>query len=71
MPTPIIDQVERDGFRRVSGEDEEMFSPPRPYEDQVSKAANTPKSTSPPSPAKCSPEKEVLRPISMPAPFKI
>ena len=32
MATEMNKVVERDGFRRMSGEDEEMFKEPRPYD---------------------------------------
>eukprot|EP00571_Detonula_confervacea_P010172 CAMPEP_0172307642 /NCGR_PEP_ID=MMETSP1058-20130122/8457_1 /TAXON_ID=83371 /ORGANISM="Detonula confervacea, Strain CCMP 353" /LENGTH=70 /DNA_ID=CAMNT_0013019865 /DNA_START=132 /DNA_END=344 /DNA_ORIENTATION=+ len=66
-----VNEVESGRHRSMSAEDEMMFKLGRPFED--SKATNTPKSTPPASPSKKigSPEKEVLRPISMPEPFKI
>eukprot|EP01082_Thalassiosira_pseudonana_P006531 g5892.t1 g5892 contig20:382466-383046(+) len=65
-----VNAVERDGFRRMSGEDEMMFTSPHPFQDNANTTAATPTKASPPtSPEKGS--KEILRPISMPKPFKI
>eukprot|EP00581_Thalassiosira_minuscula_P006851 CAMPEP_0183702874 /NCGR_PEP_ID=MMETSP0737-20130205/835_1 /TAXON_ID=385413 /ORGANISM="Thalassiosira miniscula, Strain CCMP1093" /LENGTH=72 /DNA_ID=CAMNT_0025929557 /DNA_START=98 /DNA_END=316 /DNA_ORIENTATION=- len=66
---------ETDNFRprSMSVEDADMFKSPNPfYDDSNASATTTPKSSPPSSPLKtASPEKEVLRQISMPEPFKI
>ncbi|KAK1736087.1 hypothetical protein QTG54_007049 [Skeletonema marinoi] len=62
-------QIERDGARKMSGEDAMMFQDHvHPFVDKD----DSPKSTPASSPAKMStPGKKVLRPIEMPKPFKI
>ncbi|KAL7499140.1 hypothetical protein ACHAWT_007512 [Skeletonema menzelii] len=62
-------QIERDGARKMSGEDQMMFQDHvHPFVDKE----DSPKSTPTSSPAKLNtPEKKVLRPIEMPKPFKI
>eukprot|EP00578_Thalassiosira_sp_NH16_P014867 CAMPEP_0181105996 /NCGR_PEP_ID=MMETSP1071-20121207/16289_1 /TAXON_ID=35127 /ORGANISM="Thalassiosira sp., Strain NH16" /LENGTH=73 /DNA_ID=CAMNT_0023189359 /DNA_START=56 /DNA_END=277 /DNA_ORIENTATION=+ len=67
-----VNEVKRDRSRSMSVEDEMMFRLGRPFEDDSEAATTTPNPTPPSSPSKMgSPEKEVLRPISMPEPFKI
>eukprot|EP00574_Skeletonema_japonicum_P004349 CAMPEP_0201714088 /NCGR_PEP_ID=MMETSP0593-20130828/701_1 /ASSEMBLY_ACC=CAM_ASM_000672 /TAXON_ID=267983 /ORGANISM="Skeletonema japonicum, Strain CCMP2506" /LENGTH=64 /DNA_ID=CAMNT_0048203323 /DNA_START=40 /DNA_END=234 /DNA_ORIENTATION=+ len=61
-------QIERDGARKMSGEDQMMFQDHVPFVDKD----DSPKPTPASSPAKLNtPEKKVLRPIEMPRPFKI
>lgn len=62
------EEQERDGFRRMSGEDEMMFNNPTPFtaEDSTTRVSSQ-KASPPASPS----VKEVLRPISMPKPFQI
>eukprot|EP00804_Cyclotella_cryptica_P008103 CCRYP_004602-RC/>CCRYP_004602-RC protein AED:0.00 eAED:0.00 QI:349/1/1/1/1/1/2/3969/70 len=70
MASHQVYAVERDGFRRMSGEDEMMFTNPSPFQADDSKLTPiTPKSSPPASPEKMT--KEVLKEVSLPRPFKI
>ncbi|KAL7487348.1 hypothetical protein ACHAW6_012947 [Cyclotella cf. meneghiniana] len=70
MSSHQVYAVERDGFRRMSGEDEMMFTNPSPFQaDDLNLTTVAPKPSPPASPGKMT--KEVLKPVSLPQPFKI
>ncbi|KAL7432708.1 hypothetical protein ACHAXH_004121 [Discostella pseudostelligera] len=66
-----VNAIESDRGRSMSAEDDMMFMMGSPFGDYPN-THSTPTTTPHNTPAKTTPaEKEILRPISMPKPFKI